>query len=235
MLSIQKIVFLLSAAFLLQMGCASKGFNRGSLKEQAAVNKPSFDDKEIKEAFNKKPNLPKPFKLAVYFKGPAWKNGSYAWRWTDQDKSSLDELAKELKDERIVSEVFPLIDSIVEETDVRSLRLTAAKHQADALLIVSGASEVDRYINKWGWSYILLVPTLFVQGSEADAIFVTSASLWDVKNGYLYLTAESEGIVKDKYAAAFGKSDKDLMNESRSVSLNNLKQELKKMIKGAKP
>lgn len=64
-------------------------------------------------------------------------------------------------------------------------------------------------------SYLLL--TLFVQGSEADAIFVTSASLWDVKNGYLYLTAESEGIVKDKYAAAFGKSDKDLMNESRAV------------------
>lgn len=48
----------------------SFGFNRGKLKEQAGISKSVYDDKEIKEVYNKKPNLPKPFKLALYFKNP---------------------------------------------------------------------------------------------------------------------------------------------------------------------
>lgn len=223
----------LAVAFSM-LGCASKGFNRGALQEQVGVVKPVYDEKEIKDAYNKKSNLPKPFKLGVYFKPPKESRGEPQWRWSEQDKSLLEEIGAELKTEGVISDVFPIVGSLVTTEDLKSLRLVAAKHQADALLIVSGGAQIDRYINNWGWSYILLLPTLFVPGSKADTLFLANASMWDVKNEFLYLTAEAEATSSDTYVAAFGKKDKDLVDEAKIQSVTKLKAELKKMIKGTK-
>src|SRR5262245_2869421 len=130
---------------LFQAGCASKGFNRGELIEQVGVIKPKYHDKEIKDAFAKKSNLPKPFKHGVYFKSPHKTKGMDGeWRWTEQDKALLEEIGKELKSEGIVSDVFPILGTLVADEDLKSLRLVAAKHHADALLIVGGAGQIDR-------------------------------------------------------------------------------------------
>lgn len=215
-------------------GCASKGFNRGELLAQVGVVKPQYDDQDIKDAYNKKSNLPKPFKLGVYFKSPKNTHGGTQWRWSEQDKSLLEEIGAELKAAGVVSSVFPIVGSLVTQEDLKSLRLVAAQHQADALLIVSGATQIDRYINNWGWSYILLLPTLFVPGSKADTIFLSNASMWDVKNGFLYLTAETEATSSETYIAAFGKNDKELVNDAKTESLIKLKVELAKMVKGSK-
>ena len=53
--------------------------------------------------------------------------------------------------------------------------------------------EMDTYNNAWSTSYLLLVTALFMPGNEVDALFMASAALWDVRNEYLYVTAESEG------------------------------------------
>ncbi len=203
---------LLTCLFTLQMGCASNGFNRGELKEQVAVTKPEFNDQEIKNAFSKKTNLPKDCKVAVYFKPPPLgKNQSKPdWRWTENDRLVFSEIASELKKEGVVSDVFPIVNSLVSDDDLKSLRLAAAKHQADALLIISGAGETDRYINNLGWTYALMLPALFIPGSEAEA----------TKNS--------------TYIAAFGKSDKELINDAKTESLALLKVEFSKMIKGTK-
>ena len=219
---------------LLFFSCASKGFNRGELKEQIGVLKPAFDDKEIKEAYNKKANLPKPFKLGVYFKAPKEGRPEQQWRWSEQDKSVLESIAKELLNQGLVSDVFPIVDSLVTDTDLKSLRLAAAKHQADALLIISGAAQIDRYVNNWGWSYLLILPTLFVPASKADTLFLANATLWDVKNEYLYLTAEAESTNSETYSAAFGWSDRELIQESKTKALDGLKTEISKMVKGVK-
>ena len=222
-------------AIIFAAGCSSKGFNRGELQAQVSVVKPSFDESEIKKAFDKKPNLPKPFKIAVYYKAPSFpKNDQGKWRWTDEDKAILDGVVSGLKASGAVSEIFPIISTIVQDESLKSLRLVAAKHQADALLIITGAAQTDRYINGWGWSYILLAPALFVPGSEADALFLSSASLWDVRNEYLYLTSEAEASVHETHIAAFGKRDEELFNQAKSKALANLKVELSKMINGEK-
>lgn len=227
---------LLTCLFTLQMGCASNGFNRGELKEQVAVTKPEFNDQEIKNAFSKKTNLPKDCKVAVYFKPPPLgKNQSKPdWRWTENDRLVFSEIASELKKEGVVSDVFPIVNSLVSDDDLKSLRLAAAKHQADALLIISGAGETDRYINNLGWTYALMLPALFIPGSEADTLFVSSATLWDVRNENLYVTAEAEATKNSTYIAAFGKSDKELINDAKTESLALLKVEFSKMIKGTK-
>jgi hypothetical protein len=122
----------------------------------------------------------------------------------------------------------------VNSDDMKSLRLAAANHHADALLVVSGAGQIDRYINNWGWTYALLLPTLFVPGSQADTLFVTNAALWDVRNDFLYLTAEAEATTNKTYIAAFGEQDKELLNRAKTESLTQLKTALAKMIDGTK-
>lgn len=214
-------------------GCQSKGFNRGELQNLAGTKKPVFDDNEIKEAYKKKPNLPKPFKMAVYFASPTGMQSS-KWRWTDSDKAKIAELTKELNDQKVVSDVFPLLDSTVSGTDLRSLRLAAAKHQADALLLIGGAGSTDRYMTNWGLTYILLAPVFFVPGSKVDTLFIANATLWDVKNEYLYLTAEAEAMTDQTYIGAFSPRDQDLFLEAKTQAIDKLKNELLKMVQGNK-
>ncbi len=211
-------------------GCAS-GFNRGQLKQQIGVIHARFDDGDIQAAYNKKAALPKPFKLGIFFKSPA----NEKWRWSEQDKAYVtEELVKELKADGLVADVFPISNTLVADEDLKSLRLAAAKHQADALLIVGGGAQVDRYMNNWGWTYALLLPAFFVPGSKADTLFVANASLWDVRNEFLYLTAEAEATRSKTYVAAFGTKDKDLIVEAKLEAMSGLQTELRKMIKGVK-
>jgi hypothetical protein len=80
----------------------------------------------------------------------------------------------------------------------------------------------------------LIAPALFVPGSEVDTLFLSSASMWDVRNEYLYLTAEAEETVHDTYVPAFGKRDKELYDEAKKASLSKLKKQIIEMVKGVK-
>jgi hypothetical protein len=227
--------FIAAVAALTFGGCASKGFNRGALQEQIGIKNPVVTDKDIKEILNKKANLPRPFKLAVYFKKPV--EGYYQksnWRWNDKDKELILEAANELKSEKLVSEVFPILGSVVEGNDLKSVRVAAAKHGADAVLVINGAGEIDKYTNKLGLSYILLVTAAFVPGSVADTLFMSSATMWDVRNEFLYLTAEAEGKVSETYIALFGETDMERIEKAKALSLANLKVEIVKMVQGMK-
>jgi len=224
------------------LGCAAKGFNRGELKEQAnitnplanAAAKPTDNNKDLQEAYKKIANIPKPFKLAVYFKPPKIHYGQVQWQWTEKDRAILDDIGKELKSEGLVSEVLPITQSMVTDEGLKPVRLVATQHQADALLIISGGAQIDRYFNGWGWSYILLLPTLFIPGSTVDTVFLASATLWDVKNASLYFTAEVESTSSGTYPALVGKHNKELIDDVKVQALTDLKIDLKKTIKGTK-
>lgn len=226
---------LLSCVFGLSGCSTTKGFNRGEMSEQISVKLPVYNEKDIQTQFEKKPNLPNPFKVGVYFKSPPSKRMTdQGWRWTDKDKALIEELAKDLKAQGVVAEVFPILGHLVQDEDLRALRLTAARHHADALLIVTGTGDIDRYTNNLGWTYAFILPALVIPASQADTLFMSNATLWDVRNEYLYLSAEAEGSAKDTYAAAWGKKDKDLLDEAKTHALANLKGELTKMFKGVK-
>ncbi|WII73227.1 hypothetical protein QJS83_04990 [Bdellovibrio sp. 22V] len=223
------VVAIVGASLILQLGCKSKGFHRQELTNALGVTKPEFDDAAIKAAFKKKPNLPKPFKLAVFFKTPKnFQGGLASWHWQEKDKALFTDMAPSFNG--AVSEIFPIVNSVVESEDLKSLRLAAAQHGADALLVVSGTGEIDRYINKWGWSYILLLPAFFVPGSESDTLFLANAVIYDVKNEFLYFTVESEAQTNDRYIAAFHPSDKELFNKAKSQALQKLQAEMQQML-----
>ena len=231
------VLSLISIIGLIQVGCKSKGFNRGELSSQLGLQKPVYNDQQIQEAFNKKANLPKPFKLGIFYRSPVSKQSSQEpeWRWTPEDTAVIDGFAEEMKSQGMVSQIVSISNSLVaNESDIKSIRMAAASYQVDALLIVGGTGQIDKYENAWAWSYILLAPAFFVPGSQTDTLFLTNASLWDVRNEFLYIVADAEGMIKKTHPGALRDHDKDLFAQAKTESLKNLKTESAKMIQGQK-
>ena len=85
-------VFVMALLVLVLTGCAaSKGFDRGALRESFGS---VTTDRDIQEVLALKPQLPAPFKLGVYLNSNSW---DYKRRfWTDQQKNDLVEYLKSL-------------------------------------------------------------------------------------------------------------------------------------------
>ena len=185
-------------AALALLACASpRGFDRGALARELRPVAPAVTDEDIGKALATRPQLRSPFKLAVYFKpGPPMRRwGDYArpYQWTGTDKEALLSRLSPLVGPGGLSEVIPVSGGVVVGDDLKSIRLGAARYGADAVLVVSGAGQVDRYNNGWAGLYVTIVGAFIVPGTEADGLFVASAVLWDVRNEYLYASAEAEG------------------------------------------
>ena len=214
-------------------GCAtSQGFNRDELRGE--IGSPVVvDDMQIKTALALKPQLPKPFKLAVYFTEPTT-NRRYAhaeWRWSGEDKKKIMTLAVGLKSTGDASDVFVIDESMVQSSSLRSLRMAAAQHGADAIMVVNGVSDVDSYNNGLGWTYIALVTALFVPASKTDALFMAHAAMWDVRNEFLYMSAEAESIKHQTRPAAFT-SSREAVNEAKADSMDGLSSEISRRFAG---
>lgn len=200
---------------------SSRGFDRGSLRSQLTSSQKQVTEADIKKVFDIKPQLPMPFKLAVYFTPARWGN----WGWLGEDKNKLLSLAADLKAKHIVSDMFVLNDALLEGSDNKAIRLAAARAGADAVLIVNGVSDVDSYNNPLGASYFLLVTPFFVPGSEADAIFMMNASMWDVRNQYLYLSVEAESSASETRPAFFLEESRVVKN-AKNTAVSALAKEL---------
>lgn len=192
-----RILSLLIFALILTACTTSQGFDRGQMKRQLSeLGAPrESKDQNINEILALKPQLPRPAKIAVYFRPNnhgGWKRG---WQWLADDKERLLKLGAELKQRSLVSDLFILGDEVVlGEGNLRNIRIAAARLGADAVLIVQGTDSVDKYNNVLGGLYFALVPMIFTPGTVLDALFFSNAALWDVRNEYLYLYGEGEGM-----------------------------------------
>ncbi len=73
-------------AVLFVAGCASsRGFDRGRLRSTMGGESASED--EIQAALDLKPQVPVPFKLAIYMRHP--QPGTSVWNWLGEDKDKL--------------------------------------------------------------------------------------------------------------------------------------------------
>ncbi len=216
-------------AMIVLSACSSKGFNKEHLRRELQAGEKRqvvVTDEEIKKVFDLKPQLPKPFKVGVYFVDNLHRNMDL--RWNSEDKQSIIKLEEELKKTGEVSKVFLINESVVGGQDLKSLRLAAAHHGADALLMISSTSATDQYVNAAALSYILLLPALFVPGTVTDALFITRAALWDVRNEYLYMAVESESM-KRKKAPPIKSHVNEELAKAKSDSMNGLRAEILRM------
>ncbi len=185
-------------------------------------------DEEIRKTFELKSELKKPFKLAVYTKVESW-----GVHWNENDKRELLKLEQYLKNAGIVSDVVYLNSSMFEGQGLPAIRLSAARTGADAVLVVHGAGDIDRYNNALGVTYFLLVTPYFVPGTVSDGLFMFSASMWDVRNQYLYFTAEAEAEASAE-GPAFHLHDPHVLEDAKKDAVVLLRKELEEKFSSIK-
>lgn len=127
--------------------------------------------------------------------------------------------------ERAAHEDFYMVSDLIWRGGLKSMRLAAAWHGADAVLLVKGVSQVDSYVNALSIANLLVLPGFFVPASHRDALLVAQAALWDVGNECLYLTAESEGEGKI-VRPTFRVQDREAIEIAKDKALADLGQGL---------
>lgn len=213
----------LSALLLLMLtACASsRGFDRGGMRSQISGQN-QVTEEEIGKVLDLKPQLALPFRLAIYFAPPS---SGGRWNWVGEDKDLLLGIGAELKKKGVVSEVMVINDALVEGVDNKAIRMAAARAGADAVLVVNGASDIDRYNNFLAYSYFLLITPFFIPGTEADGLFMVNASMWDVRNRFLYLSSESEGTAKEIKPVVYI-DERGIITAAKTTALKALQAEL---------
>jgi hypothetical protein len=243
-----KFRWILLTAALIGANCSSTGYSRTSL----ANNKPTdilIDDAEIKKYTDLKPQVSLPFKIGVY----VVENENSLFRIDGNEKNELLAIEADLKKRGIVSQMYLIkknISNPLEEKEVsgyqnryqqrtdtlnsiKAVRILAAKYGADAVLIVNPEVTVKRTCNGFCSLYLTIAGIWLAPGSEREVIFNVNASLWDVKNEYLYLTAESEAV-KTK-TRPYGILDEEaLIKEAKTEAFTSFVKELGKRTQSLK-
>lgn len=211
---------------LLCASCAHKGFQRDEMRAQLEAP-PQISEAEIERELAKRPQLPQPFRLGIYFREPEMRGveGGFWKRWTEAERARIFGLVNEIQSAEVRS-VTVIQPELVGATDLKGIRRAAARYGVDAVLIIGGAGEVVTNENALASTYLLLFPMLFAPGTDVAALFLTHASLWDVRNEYLYLDATGEAEVKKTQALAMV-DEQEILLEAKAASLESFRRELK--------
>lgn len=215
----------LAAVLVLLCACGSRGFDRGLLRREMQIaEQPVVTDADIAAALSRKPQLVEGFRAGIYFREPEERQ---SWRWTAADRERVLDAVSAADG---IGEAFLISPLVVARQDLRSIRLAAAQHGADALIVVAGAADVDVSANGWAVTYLAVAPLLFVPGNDMDALFIARAAMWDVRNEFLYVTADGESARSQTRPAAFTENRKALIDPLRSEAIGQLTQELSRRL-----
>jgi hypothetical protein len=196
MTTMTKLSIALSSALVMASACGgSFGAQQPGVREELSLGTPQVDRPEIDQVLALRPQLPKPYRLGVFFRANPAKADDATWRWAAEQKQAILELEPALQASGEVSALFAVGDATMVGWDLPAIRVAAARNGADAVLIVSGADEVKQSSNGWALAYLALLPLLAAPGTELDVLFSAHAEMWDVRNEYLYLSAEAESEV----------------------------------------
>ncbi|WP_124328304.1 hypothetical protein [Desulfonema ishimotonii] len=218
-------------------GCVKRGFDRGAIGQSVYSAPDTITDDDIRQTLERKPQIRFPFRLGVYFSTPYYSHYSrHKSGWAGEERDI--EWIKQLTDEGIVSEVIPITSATITRNDkkeqyLKSVRIAAARHNADAVLIVDYSYDVDRYNNFSAFLYLTIVGGYFIPGTHSDALVIMNGALWDVRNEYLYLTVETEGEA-NRIGPAFLLEDKVSVESAKEKALKDFREELIRRMRNLK-
>ena len=205
-------------------GCQS-GFNRDQMNTRLQDEKPLvFDDMDVLRIEQTRPQLQFPIRLAVV--PPSMFNES---RWdmpgeSEGQRKEIQVWGEKLRDAGIVSELILLPEILIADSrslgTIRSVRLAAARVQADAVLILRSTCDVDSYINPLGVLDLTIVGMFLIPGHHKDALTIVEGMVIDNRNQYVYFagTAEGTGSTFGPLAAV---DAKDAVRDSRCAALKS--------------
>lgn len=217
------IPLLLLLSLLTVTSCTdSRGFDRRALTDLLHTDPDVVTERDIAAVLDLQPELPSPFRLALYFttdQAPFQSSAQKA-NWLSLDKERLLTNLRPLTEEGIVKAAFVLADSTIQGTLNRDIRLAAARYNADILLIINGVAAVDRYNNGNAAWYATILGAYLAPGTHSDALFMIEGTVWDVRTGYLYGTQTAEGTAQSVGPAA-SLQDKDVVARAKEAALES--------------
>jgi hypothetical protein len=223
--------WILSAASLIWVAaCASsQGFEQPAPRKLPAHATPVVNDAEVAKALNLQAQLPQAYRLGVYFRDDGTAADGQPFRWTGEQRTQLLRALESLEGKGTLARVFPIAASLVASDELAAIRVGAARHGADVVLVLSSETVAERSLTGWAASYVALLPMLFAPGNALQVRCNLHAELWDVRNEYLYLAAESESEVKQVRALAHIDAEEGDLR-ARKQALELLTRELQKRL-----
>lgn len=210
----------------------ARGLNRHALQESFHENPEVVTAQDIATTMALQARLPTPYRLAIYFKHKDFPSRPALRKvdWIGADAERLQRALAPIQEEGILRQSFVLANSTVQGTTFRDIRLAAARYNADVILVIDGASAVDRYNNGRAWWYATGIGTYFAHGTESHALFMMEGTLWDVRTGYLYGTQTAEGETT-LIGPATSLEDRDAIAEAKDVALERFGKEAADMLR----
>ena len=224
------LVLLLSVTLSACTG--ARGLNRQLLQESFHDHPEVVTDRDVASTMALQAQLPSPYRLAVFFKHEDFPNRPALQRvdWVSADADRLQRALAPVQEEGLVQQSFLLANSTVQGTTFRDIRLAGARYNADAILVIDGASAVERYNNGHAAWYATGIGAYFAHGTESHALFMMEGTLWDVRTGYLYGTQTAEGETT-LIGTAPSLEDKTAVAEAKDVAFERFGKELAEMLR----
>ncbi len=149
---------------ILLTGCFARGFDRADLYSRLKVDQGQLEvnDTDIVKAQSAKPQLTLPCRVAVYLPPRTDRHSRV------KEKEAIDRWAETLKKEGVVSDMFVMSDLMTTGTTLKELRVAAARHGANLLLVMQGESDVDNYKNPAAVFNLTIVGGFIVPASHCE-------------------------------------------------------------------
>lgn len=199
------------------VGCSRIEFNQGKLR--ARLDGPAqVNDETIRQRLEAKPQLTPGFRMAIHISNPDKRWGGHAW--SAKDRERILQLAQASCGPRFCKEVVE-ISAIEGDGDKLFLRQAAAERNAQAVLWIRGIQDVQTMANGRAWTNLLIIPAFFIESEDVQSVFLASAQLIDVGNGFLYSDIQTVGKAKSKQTPTHHES-KEIVARARAQALDQL-------------
>lgn len=188
-------ILLITLVGVAAVGCSS-GFNRQTMNAQMEAEQPLvFDDADVLRVEQARPQLQFPIRLAVV---PPAMFDYRDHRETEGQRKEIMAWGEKLRDAGIVSDLFIIPGILMNQTRsqdyIKSIRVAAARLQADAVLIMRSSTDVDSYVNVLSVLDLTVVGMFVVPAHQKDALTIVEGMVIDNRNQYVYFAGSTEGV-----------------------------------------
>lgn len=203
-------------ALIALSGCFARGFHRQEVTQRLQGEAIQATDEEIAKALAVRPQLPFPCRVAIYLPPSTW---------TAADREIIEGWSTKLKKDRIVSDMFVMSSIVATGTSIKEVRVAAARHGADAVLILNSVSNIESYKNIGAVLNLTIVGGYLIPSNHRNVQVTIQGVLVDVGNGYLYASMEADGAART-VQPAFLVEEKPTIDKAQRAALTNFGPEL---------